>query len=109
MYVPGQQIRKFDVYRKKAKKDKKGRVLGSQEVKVTQIRGSIALTNQREVDRFKQLGYPVTHTIIVQLRCDVEENDVLVKDDERYHVKGVKKPADLGFYTVIYCEKKAGE
>lgn len=109
MYVPGQQFRNFEVYRREAATDAKGRSLPSAETRIGSIKGSISDANQREVEKYKQMGYPITHTIVVQLKCNVKANDVLVRDGVRYYVKGVNNPAYLNFYTIIHCECKEGE
>ena len=109
MFVAGQQIRKFDVYRRETKTDGKGRVLSEGEVLKGQIKGSVSTANQKETEKYKQIGYPITHTIVCQLKADVKANDVLVRGDKRYYVRGVDNPAYLNFYTIIHCECKEGE
>ena len=109
MFVAGQQIKKFDVYRRETNTDAKGRVSSESEVAKTPIKGSISAANQREVEKYKQIGYPITHTIVCQLKVDVKANDILVRDGVRYYVKGVDNPAALNFYTIIHCECKEGE
>ena len=109
MFVAGKQIRKFDVYRREATTDGKGRVLNESEVPKGRIKGSISSASQQEVEKYKQFGYPITHTIVCQLKADVEANDVLVRGCNRYYVRGVNNPADLNFYTIIHCECKEGE
>ena len=109
MFVPGQQLRVFEVYRREGGVDKKGRSLPETEKLVRVVKGSISAASQREIERYKQIGYPITHTVVVQLRCDVKANDVLVRNGVRYYVKGVDDPASMGFFTVIHCECKEGE
>ena len=55
------------------------------------------------------MGHPITHTLVQQLRTKVKAEDKLVREGMNYYVKGVDDPANLGFYSIIQCECKAGE
>lgn len=109
MFVAGQQLRTFEVYRKGATKDAKGHVRYNEERCIGKIKASISTANQREVEKYKQMGHDITHTLVQQLRTIVQAEDVLVMDGNRYYVKGVDNPAGLNFYAIIHCDCKAGE
>ena len=110
MFVAGQQLRTYDVYRKESRKDSKGRVVYDYgEEPIGRIKASISTATQKEVEKYKQMGHPITHTLVQQLRTIVKAEDKLVRDGVNYYVKGVDNPADLNFYAIIHCDCKAGE
>ena len=109
MFVAGQQLRTFEVYRKTSQKDAKGHVSYGGEELIGKIKASISVANQKEVEKYKQMGHSITHTLVQQLKTIVKAEDVLVMDGVRYYVKGVDNPAGLNFYAIIFCDCKAGE
>lgn len=109
MFVAGQQLRTFEVYRKTAKKDAKGHVSYGKEELIGKIKASISVANQKEVEKYKQMGHSISHTLVQQLKTIVKAEDVLLMDGNRYYVKGVDNPAGLNFYAIIHCDCKAGE
>ena len=109
MFVAGQQLRTFEVYRKTSTKDAKGHVKYGEECCIGKIKASISTANQSQVEKYKQMGHKITHTLVQQLRTIVKAEDVLVMDGNRYHVKGVDNPAGMNFYAIIHCDCKAGE
>ena len=109
MFVAGQQLRTFEVYRKEPSKDAKGHISYGNEKLIGRIRASISTANQKEVEKYKQMGHSITHTLVQQLRTIVKAEDVLMMDGNKYYVRGVDNPAGLNFYAIIYCDTKAGE
>lgn len=109
MFVAGQQLRTFEVYRKTSSTDAKGHVKYGVEELIGKIKASISEANQREVEKYKQMGHPITHTLVQQLKTIVKAEDVLLMDGNRYYVKAVDNPAGLNFYAIIHCDCKVGE
>ena len=109
MFVAGQQLRTFEVYRKQSSTDARGHVAYGDEELIGKIKASISVANQREVEKYKQMGHPITHTLVQQLKTIVQAEDVLLMDGNRYYVKGVDNPAGLNFYAIIHCDCKVGE
>ena len=110
MFVPGQQIRTFNVYRKASSTDAKNRLRysGGPEP-VGFFKGTICQSNQREIERFKSLGHPITHTITATLRQSIKAEDILKRDGGmEYFVQGVDDPMGAGLVTIIYCKEEAG-
>lgn len=108
MFVPGQQLKTFNVYRKASSLDAKNRLKYGELEPVDSFKGTIAQANQREVERFKSMEHPITHTIVASLRVPVQAEDVLERDGKRYFVQGVDDPLGIGLYTIIYCKHEAG-
>ena len=108
MFVPGQQLKTFNVYRKKAELDEKNRLKYGELEPVGYFKGTIAQASQREIERFKSLEHPITHTIVAQLKPPVKAEDVLERDGKRYFVQSVDDPLGIGLYTIIYCKHEAG-
>lgn len=109
MFVPGQQLKTFNVLRKKAELDGKNRLRYSSEPEpVDSFKGTISQASQREIERFKSIEHPITHTIVVRLRAPVKAEDMLERDGKKYFVQGVDDPLGVGLYTIIYCNQEAG-
>lgn len=109
---PGQQVEEYKIYRKNTITDDKGRIsytdIKYPDASVGTLKGSISLTSQHEALYWKQIGHPVTHTIVARGKIDVHAEDVLVRNNEKYYVQGVRDSGDLGIFTGIYCNKPEG-
>lgn len=108
-FMPGQQIKEFEIYRRKSSTDNKGRVSysGGME-KIGELQGSISSAGQKTVNRWKQTEHTVTHTVIVRGTCEAQPEDILAFNHEKYYIQGKTNPAGLGFFEILYCEKKLG-
>lgn len=106
-FIPGQQLKEFEVFRRKPNTDSKGRVSYSSGMeKIEELQGSISSTGQKTANRWKQTEHSVTHTVIVRGACQAKEEDILVLGNERYYIQGKNDPSGLGFFQILYCEKK---
>jgi len=108
MFVPGQQLKVFNVFRKASSFDEKNRLKYGDLEPVGFFKGTIAQASQREVERFKSLEHPVTHTIVAMLRNSVQAEDVLEHGGKKYFVQSVDDPLGIGMYKIIYCRNEAG-
>ena len=73
MFRPGQQLKLFSVYRKKAETDNRGRVIYSKNENsefLGEIKGSLSAVSQKEKYQWKQIEHPATHTIVVRGKTD---------------------------------------
>lgn len=127
MFRPGLEVKEYEIYRKKAVLDEKGKVSYRpvEEGAIGVLRGAIARTTQREAEKWKQSGYaatyaiggakrwkqitcPATYTVIVRGRTIAEAEDVLVRDGARYYIEGKFESGGLGIFTVLYCNRDEG-
>lgn len=108
-FRPGQQIKNFDVYRKSASKNEKGKVIYSVDPqKVGTIKGSLSRVNQKEQERWKQTGHPVDHTIVIRGRTFVKAEDILKLNGREFFVHASDNQAEVGIFSVLYCEERLG-
>ena len=58
LFKPGQQLKAFSVYRKKAQTDERGRVIYDNEnlEYITEIKGSLSAISQKEKYKWKQIN-----------------------------------------------------
>lgn len=60
------------------------------------------------MNQWKQIEHPVSHTIVVQGKSEAQAEDILVCENEKYYVQGKDNPSELGFFEILYCEKRIG-
>lgn len=107
--IPGQQLRKYDIYRKSSRTDEKGKVTYSvEEQLIGTVSGSLVKVGQSEAERWKQQGHPITHKIVVRGTTKAKAEDVLVFDGARYYVHAKENRAQLGQFFSLYCEYRPG-
>lgn len=106
---PGQQIKKFDIYRKSSNKDEKGRITYSvsREFFGT-LKGSLSQISQKEREQWSQMGHPVTHKIVVRGRTEARAEDVLKRGNRSFYVQECRDQAELGIFSVLFCEERFG-
>lgn len=105
----GQQLRKFTIYRKSSITDEKGRVSYQTEpIPIGTLKGSLSRIDPKERERWSQRGHTVTHTIVVRGRTQVSAEDVLKRDSRSFFVRKAPDHAELGLFTVLYCEERFG-
>lgn len=109
-FRPGEQLRTFEIYRKSTNINDKGRYSYSEKEKlIGKVKGSISQASQKEVDRWKQQGYPINHTIVVYRDTTAQAGDILVLNKNRkFYVQGKDSPGELGIYNVLYCDERSG-
>ena len=110
LFKPGQQLKAFSVYRKKAQTDERGRVIYDNEnlEYITEIKGSLSAISQKEKYQWKQIEHPATHTIVVRGKTEIQPEDILVYEGQRYDIERVEEPGETGIFTILYCNKRNG-
>lgn len=106
-FKPGQELKRYEIYRKKSVRDERGRVtVAAQPECVETVCGSIARASQSEQARWSQQGHPITHTIVIRGRTKADAGDEVRIGSKRYHVQGKHDPAGLGFFSTLYCSER---
>ena len=111
LFRPGQQLKLFSVYRKKAETDNRGRVIYSKNENsefLGEIKGSLSAISQKEKYKWKQIEHPATHTIVVRGKTEIQPEDILVYEGQRYDIERVEEPGETGIFTILYCNKRNG-
>ncbi len=110
LFRPGQQLKAFSVYRKKAQTDERGRVIYNNEnlEYIGEIKGSLSTISQKEKYKWKQKEHTASHTIVVRGTTVIQPEDILVHDGQRYDVESVEEPAEVGIFSILYCQKRKG-
>lgn len=112
-FRPGQQLKLYQIYRKEAVTDEKGRVtyipVNTAKEPLETVLGSISLTSPKEAEQWKQLGHTVTHTIVVRGRTAAEPEDILIQGNGKYYIEGKRDNGGLGVFTALYCKKAEGD
>lgn len=106
---PGQQLKRYGVYRKSASRDEKGKISAAVAPEaVGSLQGSLVRVSQQEAERWKQQNHLVTHKIVVYGDTVAKTGDVLQRGTEKYYVHGKENRALLGRFFTIYCEHRPG-
>ena len=107
LFRPGQQLKLFFAYRKKAEIDARGRVIYNKKENLEfleEIKGSLSTISQKERYKWKQIEHTATHTIVVRGKTQVQPEDVLIYEGQRYEVQSVEEPGNIGIFTILYCK-----
>ena len=108
-YKPGQELRTYEIYRKKSTRDSRGRVTTqAQPELIDAVRGTIVQASQKEQERWNQQGLPISHTIVIRGRTKAEAGDEARVFGHRYHIQGKHDPVGLGFFSSLYCMERLG-
>ena len=112
---PGQGFKTFKVLKETGGLTAKGRPYTKGEEPQGEIIGIISQASPKERELHKQLGHPITHTI-VQYRAinRADATDVLVLTEgvgdatntRRFLVQTVKDPGELGHFLVYQVEER---
>lgn len=106
---PGEEQMEYKIYRRLSTTEPRGRVTYAVDKElVGTLFGSVSAAHQSEVERFKQVGHPVSHTIVVHCPTVAGVGDVLMRGDDVYNVEGKDDLAGLGAFFVLYLNKKEG-
>lgn len=110
MLRPGQGFQLFTVKRRVGGVTQNGRPTTGDLEPVGTFYGIISQASPREQEQFKQLGNPITHTIVQRGTVNrAKATDVLTLDDGRkFLVKGhPHDPGELGHFLVYRVEERA--
>ena len=103
---PNQSDKKFTICSKIPGISTAGRVNTSKYKETGTLSGTLAKASQKEVDRWKQLGHPVTHQIISKETSIAVAGDYLQFNHRNFYIQGKEDPAELGHYTIYACEER---
>ena len=72
------------------------------------LRGVLAEAKALEIERWKQLQHPVTHTIVAKGgRCQARVGDRLVFGGRSFYVQGIDNIGALNLFTQIFAEERS--
>lgn len=118
-FRPGQQWKRFFVFRKQSIMDEKGRVIyNDDENPVGEIIGSISQYRETEYGirtrtehmvSHKRIEHRVTNVVVVQGACMARAEDILVLEDTRYLVHSVDAPLGMCLFHILFCEREKGK
>lgn len=115
---PGQGFQRFYVLRREGDVSSSGRAHTGSYKEQGDFYGILTNADPKEIDRYKQLGTPITNTIVQRGTKDrAKANDVLElrslsSDQEitsrKFIVRGEpRNPGDLGHFLVYHVEERA--
>ena len=113
MLRPGQGFQLFRVLRKTGGVAKSGRPTASGNKQVGEFHGMITQASPAEIEQHKQLGTPITHTIVQRgTKNRAKATDTLVLGEgetaRKFKVQGEPKdPGELGHFLVYTVEERA--
>lgn len=111
LFRPGQQLKRFSVYRKKTEIDSRGRVTyhNSENLEyITEIKGSLSTISPKERYKWKQIEHTASHTVVIRGTTEIQPEDIFVYEGQRYDVESIEEPGEVGIFTIIYCTKRGG-
>ena len=100
--------RGFIVERKVQSISKGGRKVVDFKATGTRLNGCLSEAKTMEIERWKQLQHPITHTIVVRgCVCNVQVGDRLVLGGRRFYVQGIDNICALYIYTQVFAEERS--
>lgn len=112
MLRPGQGFKKFRVLRKQGGLATSGRPTASGHTPAGEFYGMLTQASPTEIEQHKQLGNPITHTIVQRgTKNRAKATDILVlgegENERRFRVQGKPKdPGELGHFLVYTVEER---
>ncbi len=109
-HIPGQELREFTVLTPETRSTDNGRELTNGYKIIGKIKGILAEAKPAEIERWNQLGHPVTHKIIRQGVCDtaIAPGDVLECGGRRFYVQAAPyNPGGINKWTIYYCDERS--
>lgn len=71
------------------------------------IRGVLANAKTSEIERWKSLQHPVTHTIVQHYgKIMAKPGDRIVHGSRYFYVQGIDNASILGYFTLYYVEER---
>ena len=111
-FLPGKELKPFTVWKAddSTRETANGRVLNNGYAETATFKGILAQAKPAEIERWKQLGHPVTHKIIQQGVCGtkITAGDVLECDGRRFFVQTEPyNPGGINEWTIYYCDDRS--
>ena len=113
MLRPGQGFQLFRILRKSGGLTATGRPTASGHKPAGEFYGMITQASPKEIEQHKQLGTPITHTIVQRGTKDrAKATDILVLGEgetaRKFQVQGEPRdPGELGHFLVYTVEERA--
>ena len=108
MYLrPGSIFRDFIVERKMTTTNEIGRKRSEFKPTGGVIIGVLSDAKTSEIQRWKELQHPITHTIVQKNgKIMAKEGDRLIRDGRYFFVQGVDDASMLGAFILYYVEER---
>ena len=112
MLLPGQELREFDVWKIETRGTDIGREgLINDYVKLGTLRAILAQARPEEIQRWRQLGHPVSHKVIMQHIPPFAVNAGYVFEQkssgQRFYVSTLPyEPGGIGHWTIFYLNDR---
>lgn len=109
-FLPGQELRTFEVYRNGERRTPGGRIVMNGAEKLGEIRAVLAAAKPSEIERWRQLEHPVTHKIIQQggAPFEIRPGDSITHGSRRYIVQTAPyNPGGINHWTIYYCDERS--
>ena len=107
---PGQGFKPFEVFKREGKTTNTGRPASGKLEPRGAFMGIISQASPREIEQQKQLGTPITHTILQYGTKDqAHATDVLFlrEENRRFLVQGEpQNPGELGHFLIYKVEER---
>jgi hypothetical protein len=104
--TPGQEIREFAAKRPQKRETDNGRVTPNDYEPLGEIKAMLTAAKPEEIERWRQLGHPATHKIIMQGKAafDILPGDIFEQAGRRfYNQAALYNVGDTGHWTIYYC------
>ncbi len=108
--TPGQELKKFDVYRDGDHRTASGRITSNGTELLGSIKAVLAAAKPEEIERWRQLQHHVTHKIIQQgvPPFQIRPGDCFKQGEKRYIVQTEPyNPGGLNHWIIYYCEERS--
>ena len=70
------------------------------------LKAVLAQAKPTEIERFKQLSHPITHTLTQRGKPKAKRMDRLVLGTRHFYIQGVDEVGGLGICTIYYAEER---
>lgn len=109
MYLrPGNLAKDFWIEKKATATTTYGRTTGEYgEGSAEHVLAVLAGATTAEIERFKQIEHPISHTITHWGRPKAVEGDRLIHGSRVFYIQGVDDPGDVGVCTIYYAEERS--
>ena len=106
--LPGQGFIPFNIWRANNAISGSGRAISGKPADTKKkITGILTNASQKEIDQWKQKGFPITHKITQYgAETKAQESDYLVGNGAEYYVRGKKNPGNLNVTMIYYVEER---
>lgn len=105
---PGNLFKDFWIEEKDTAVSSRGRAKGGYDQENTKhILAILAGAQPNEIERFRQLEHPITHTITHKGKPKAAASDRLIHGARIFYIQGVDEPGELGIWTIYYAEERS--